>query len=486
MSDRALGVESGAEAPIDPVRGTRDWGPREYARFAEIESKLMSEFALAGYAAMQTPVLEYSELHERKSGAAIVSKLYELAGDHQSDARLCLRPELTASIVRAFAASPLVANGPPHRVSMAGQVFRYEPPTEDRLREFRQVGFELLGAGGPRADAEVIALADRSLARGGLAQRTIRLGHVGVVLEALERSGVPPALRSTLLETLGDAAAQGIRIGDPGSALHRLIDRTVGVNASVGGFDPSAAAAIVPEVTGRRTREDVIERLRRKWELARSLAGRLDSLAADLAEIASIQGRADQLPERLAAVTRRFAPESAGSLLKIIELLEAYDIAKERIEIDLGFGRGIGFYTSTVFEIVAVTPLGTLEIGGGGRYDGLATVLGGRGNAEGAGFAVGLERLARALDLQAGARSDTAPQPRSMAYVAPLTESAWKPAIEAARAIRERGETAVLATEIETPDSALAAAQPPAYGRLILVRGEDSAPAIEEIKIADK
>ena len=135
---------------------------------------------------MRTPVLEFTELHERKSGAGIVAKLYELAGSGPGG--VCLRPELTAGIVRAYTG----ADEPPAlpwRVSHAGPVFRHETPRPGRLREFQQVGVELLGASGPLADGEVIWLADWALAEAGVEGATIRLGHVGLILEMLEALG---------------------------------------------------------------------------------------------------------------------------------------------------------------------------------------------------------------------------------------------------------------------------------------------------------
>ena len=62
------------------VRGTRDWLPADYARLAAIERQLLDGFARAGYQPMRTPILEFTDLHERKSGAGIVSKLFELVG----------------------------------------------------------------------------------------------------------------------------------------------------------------------------------------------------------------------------------------------------------------------------------------------------------------------------------------------------------------------------------------------------------------------
>src|SRR5271156_2510614 len=138
-----------AERPVGLVRGTRDWLPPDYVRLAAIERQLLDGFVRAGYQPIRTPILEYTDLHERKSGAGIVSRLFELVGG--GTAAICLRPELTASIVRAYAEAP---QSPPlpWRVSSAGPVFRYESdPRAGRLREFPQVGVELIGAPGPAA-----------------------------------------------------------------------------------------------------------------------------------------------------------------------------------------------------------------------------------------------------------------------------------------------------------------------------------------------
>src|SRR3954468_8984349 len=149
-----------AERPIAQVRGTRDWLPGDFARLAALGRLLLDRFARAGYDPLRTPILEYTELHERKSGAGIVAKLYELSNGRA--ARLCLRPELTASIVRAYTAAE-EAPALPWRVSMSGPAFRYQAPGPGRDREFQQVGVELLGAAGPEADGEVIGLADWTL-----------------------------------------------------------------------------------------------------------------------------------------------------------------------------------------------------------------------------------------------------------------------------------------------------------------------------------
>ena len=73
----------------------------------------------------------------------------------------------------------------------------------------------------------------------------------------------------------------------------------------------------------------------------------------------------------------------------------------KRVELDLGFGRGIGFYTQMIFELVVATPGGPVEVCGGGRYDGLARVLCSDRDDRGVGFAFGLERLMEACGARA-------------------------------------------------------------------------------------
>src|SRR5580700_4118873 len=111
------------DRPVALVRGTGDWLPADCALLGALERQLLDGFARAGYQPIRTPILEFTELHERKSGAGIVSKLFELAGAGADG--ICLRPELTASIVRAFAEA---AQSPalPWRVCSSGPVFRYE------------------------------------------------------------------------------------------------------------------------------------------------------------------------------------------------------------------------------------------------------------------------------------------------------------------------------------------------------------------------
>src|SRR5579859_6229142 len=158
-----LGERLGA-SPIQRVRGTSDVLPPDDARLRKLEAKLREGFERFGYQGMQTPIIEPLELFLRKSGDEIIARMYAFSHWNR---RLCLRPELTASIIRAFV-DDIQGRGLPVRLHYAGPSFRYERPSRGRSRQFTQVGMELIGAAGPAADAEVLHLACAGLEAVGI------------------------------------------------------------------------------------------------------------------------------------------------------------------------------------------------------------------------------------------------------------------------------------------------------------------------------
>src|SRR5436305_2278767 len=166
-------------APIQRVRGTNDVLPPDDARLRGLETRLRSGFERFGYQGLQTPIIEPLELFLRKSGDEIVARMYSFSHWNR---RLCLRPELTASVMRAFV-DELQGRALPLRLHYAGPSFRYERPSRGRSRQFTQVGVEVTGAAGPAADAEVLYLACAGLAAAGIHNYRLVLGHLGAALQ---------------------------------------------------------------------------------------------------------------------------------------------------------------------------------------------------------------------------------------------------------------------------------------------------------------
>ena len=166
-----------------------------------------------GFSRVQTPVFESLELFTAKSGPGVINQLYAFQDKGERD--LTLRPELTAPVMR-MVAEEMRMDTKPLRLSYYGQCYRYEEFKTGRYREFFQYGVELIGASGPLAEAEVLALAVNMLHATGLEDWEIRIGHVGVLKDALtglglsgevdEATGEPPIASAMRLLDKGDDA----------------------------------------------------------------------------------------------------------------------------------------------------------------------------------------------------------------------------------------------------------------------------------------
>lgn len=141
------------------VRGTRDLLPEDSLRLRRVEATAWETARRYGYGEVETPIFEFDEVFKRTLGdtSDVVTKEMYTFEDRGGDG-LTLRPENTAGIVRAFISNNLAARLP-LRVFYRGPMFRYERPQKGRLRQFHQVGVELLGVADPLADVEVIKLA---------------------------------------------------------------------------------------------------------------------------------------------------------------------------------------------------------------------------------------------------------------------------------------------------------------------------------------
>lgn len=143
---------------VRAVRGMRDILPQDARMWRHVEDIIQGVIDSFAYEEVRLPLLEFTELFARGVGEAtdIVEKeMYTLA-DRDGDS-LSLRPEGTASCVRALEESGLLYNQN-QRVTYAGPMFRYEKPQKGRYRQFYQIGAEAFGFAGPDVDAELIAI----------------------------------------------------------------------------------------------------------------------------------------------------------------------------------------------------------------------------------------------------------------------------------------------------------------------------------------
>lgn len=167
-----------AQATYRAPKGTADMLP-DTARVWEHLLRIAQElFARYGYEPIYTPVFENTDVFVRGIGEAtdIVGKeMYTFLDKGNPPRSLTLRPEGTASIVRASLEHNLIANGQSAKLYYAGPMFRYERPQAGRMRQFWQIGVEALGMSAPTLDAEVISLLMEFFAAAGVPRDRMRL-----------------------------------------------------------------------------------------------------------------------------------------------------------------------------------------------------------------------------------------------------------------------------------------------------------------------
>ncbi len=165
---------------LQAVRGMNDILPDEAELWQHVEEIVASCVRSYGYRNLRTPIVEPTALFRRAIGEVtdIVEKEMYSFEDRLNGEALTLRPEATASIVRAAIEHNLLYNGP-QRVFCMGPMFRHERPQKGRYRQFHQVDVEALGFAGPDVDAELILLAARIWEDLGLTDVRLELNCLG-------------------------------------------------------------------------------------------------------------------------------------------------------------------------------------------------------------------------------------------------------------------------------------------------------------------
>ncbi len=182
---------------IRAVKGMRDLLPPETALWNRVESLAREVFGTYGYGEVRTPLLEETQLFARGVGAEtdIVSKeMYSF--EDRDGAMLTLRPEATASVVRAYLEHGLSRNPGLTKLYYIGPMFRRERPQKGRYRQFYQIGAEAIGSESPAVDAEIIEMLWDFLGRTGLQPMP------QVLLNSLGDSACRPNFLAALKESL--------------------------------------------------------------------------------------------------------------------------------------------------------------------------------------------------------------------------------------------------------------------------------------------
>ncbi len=174
---------------ISALNGFKDILPGEVELWQDVEKLARDIFARFHFSEIRMPILEHTDLFARSIGEStdIVEKeMYTFV-----DKQITMRPEATASLLRAYIQHGLHVKKPVQRLFTMGPMFRHERPQKGRLRQFHQIDVEVLGAASPRIDAELMGLANMLLTELGV--------RVSLEINSLGCPVCRPAYRKTLL-----------------------------------------------------------------------------------------------------------------------------------------------------------------------------------------------------------------------------------------------------------------------------------------------
>ena len=314
---------------VQRCKGTRDLSPEEMARFRLIEGVFRDCCLKCGYE-VRTPTLEYLHLFT-SAGTLAPSRLNKVYSFLDWDGWSGERVVLRpdGTIPVARLYIDNMAKKEMARLFYVANVFAFEE-TGKETRERWQCGAELIGMNSVTADVELVVLALGVLKRLGLKGIRVRLSHAGLIRALLAKLGLSPGEQTRLFDQILDGDME---------ALSKIKLR-----------DP---------------------------ELKRALTSLID-----------LKGKSSGFLKNLKAMFAQSLPELEPPLNDFINIVDPLEALGYDYRIDLASGRGFEYYTGMMFQLF----IGEENIGGGGRYDALIPLIGGK-DIPASGFALYLDRL---------------------------------------------------------------------------------------------
>lgn len=369
--------------------GFPEYLPQEQIEFNRLLTIIRDTYERYGFAPIDTPDLELSEVLLTKSGGETEQQVYRFTKGSND---LTMRFDLTVPLARYVAEHEghLVF---PFRRYHIGKVHRGERAQAGRFREFYQCDIDVIGSESPLIDAEFPAVINEIFEKFNFGEFVIRINN--------------RILLNGFFESIG--------LADVSAGILRIVDKIEKIS-----------------------REDLIAELLK--------LGLTDQQVQQVVEFTHITGTNDEILERIKnlGIANETYLDGLDKLEIVLNALRTMGVPEHRFAIDLKITRGLDYYTGTVYETMLVDYPELGSVCSGGRYDNLAshytkTQLGG------AGISIGLSRLFYKLRELGVIKADTM-SPASI-VVMPFEDAQIPAALKAAAVLRASGRPVVLYTE---------------------------------------
>lgn len=365
-------------------RGTRDFLPKEMREIEYVIKTIKRVFEDYGYEPLETPAFESWGLLKAKCGEDVERQIYRF--NDKGGRELGLRFDFTVPLARIIASNPALLK--PFRRYQVSRVWRYErPEAERRFREFWQADIDIVGSDKPECDAEALAVASNCLEALGFKQFFIRLNNRKILEGLVEAIGIPDARYNVAFRTIDKLEKIGLE-----SVKKELGKLLAGIN------EP----------------REKIERLLRFVKI------RGDKKVVERKEVCEV-------------LKNTVGEQGLNELKQIVDKAESYGIS-ERITIDFSLARGLDYYTGPIFEITIERYEDVGSVAGGGRYDKLIELYGGKPTPA-MGISLGIDRIVKVMERE---KLFKLPKTNTKVFVASIDDEMRASAIKITQILREK------------------------------------------------
>ena len=369
--------------------GFNEYLPAEQIEFNRLLDIVRSVYEKYGFAPLDTPILELSEVLLAKGGGETEQQVYRFERGRND---LTMRYDLTVPLARYVAQHEGVLTVPFRRYQI-GKVYRAERAQAGRFREFYQCDIDVIGSRSTLIDAELPVIINEIFERFGCGEFTIRLNNRMILNGFFEALGLREQSKDVL----------------------RVVDK----------IEKISVDSFVDELTQLGLTQEQIVTL----QTFVSLSGTNDEVLASLESLGI-----DSADFRL----------GVEKLSYLVASLRAMKVPESRFLIDLKIARGLDYYTGTVYETILDEHPSIGSVCSGGRYDDLASHYS-KTQLPGVGVSIGLTRLFYQLKEAGLVTADT--QSLARVVVLPMTPAEYSLAGEVATVLRSAGVATILYSE---------------------------------------
>jgi len=366
---------------FQPPRGTRDFLPEEMIRREFVINTFKRVFEAYGFSPFETPAFENFELLAAKGGGGDAIKDQIYCFKDKSERELGLRFDLTVPMARVVANNPQLPK--PFKRYCIARAWRYEEIRKDRFREFWQCDVDTVGSSSMESDTEILAVAVDSLEALGFRKFCVKLNNRKILSALIDLVNASEKKKYDVFRTI--------------DKLDKFGEDTVKDELKAVGLKPKQITELLELIMIKGSSEEVIKKGEKILQSA-------------------------------------IGSQGLEELKKIVECSKSYGFT-DKIVIDFSLARGLDYYTGPIFEVVDTSGKNIGSLAGGGRYDDLIELFGGRPTPA-TGISLGIERIVEVMKQE---KMFKLPKTNVKVFVANVDEEVKNDTIKIAQELRKNG-----------------------------------------------